>query len=414
MNKRWLKLLNMLQQPESRVTLAQLYSKAVSFAIFALISRNMGATDYAHFVLIFAIISMITEIGSSGLLQGVLRYAATNQGNVEQYAEITTTSLVNGVVIAILLQVLLGLVYVFSPQSILNGIVTWMALFLFAITLMSIANTLFNGFGEYGRLFFSLATNSTALLCFVTIAYLAQQLTPANLILCYSLSALCSVGLQAFFLRPRLQIAYKPQITSAIFGFGKWYLLWAVFSILENKIDIFVLAKFASKEQLAAFDVSSKFLQIMQLLFNSSAMVAMPELIAADQNNELLSNVRSKIKNTIKKLIWINIALVPITTISIHFYYSGRYELSTICYIIQACGLVPFIMTLRPSTELYRLNKPKYLVAISCAVGIIKMITSAILVAYFAAIGAALAFVVTQLASLMLFNLTVKKITKIA
>lgn len=394
--------------PEAHVAISNIFNKAVSFLVFSLISKHLLPGEYANFVIIMAVILAVSELGNTGILQGVTRHLAVCRANSNSVDGVVFTALINGILIFLFIMVFfaLGIEFGFLNDAVRDNSVL-MSLYIVLSILMSIFNSTFNGLGRYSEYAFTLVISGSVLLLSTLFLFVFNDLSVSVLLGAYILSMSFSIFFQAYRLRDFIDLKYKSHITNNIWSFGKWYTVWAVFSILDNKFEVFLMSAISSPIQLAVYDVSTKYLLLVQVFISSAVTILNPELVAAKTDIELCV-IKNKTKRIQRLLLLWCIMSIPIVYYFIDYYYGGRYDQSGFCYMIQSIGVVFLIYTFPLSAEIYRLGKPQFFMIAAITSALTKILFSLLLIPVWGSIGAAICFVLSSVAVYILTLLYVR------
>lgn len=194
--------------------------------------------------------------------------------------------------------------------------------------------------------------------------------------------------------------------------FGIWMFIWAIFCVLQSRIDLIMLAQLTTLEQVAYYDLAMKYTRPFMMIFAAYGQVLNPLMAGCKTIDEL----RLSVKKTYSFLIRFSLVLLILIVLA-------KYMIMEIVGIEYGNSIVPlqviffslifFIWTMPFNTALYALKKP-YVFSVETIFGVIvTIIGNYFLLPLYGAIGAAYVFLVVQIASLIIskifYSVYVKK-----
>lgn len=215
-----------------------------------------------------------------------------------------------------------------------------------------------------------------------------------------------SMGVTYWFLRRdfSLGLEYRREatkITKNLNNFSKWMVIWAVFSVLQSRIDIIMLAQMTNTTQVAFYDLAMKCTRPLMMVFVAYGQVLTPLMAGYNCIEELKGYVRGTYRflKILSILLVTSIILAePILMILI----GDQYIKSVLPLQIILFSLIFFVWTMPYNTALNALRKP-YVFSIETFLGIIITVGgNYCLLQEYGAIGAAVTFAIVQVVALIL------------
>lgn len=394
----------------SQVFIAQSATKAVSFLVFVIMSKSLAREQYSQFVLLFAFLGMATEIGSVAFLQSMARFAAEHRNERSRHGSIILTAFVGGTFAgAFLAMITLILLKIDFVPSAIRYSIHAVLIYIVAMVSTSSINAVFNGLGLHRTYLISLLTNSFALLAFTILAENQYGLSLHNVPYVYAFSAILQVLFQLIFLVRKKPRAIEFKSYKYIITYGTWYLLWSVFSIIESKVDVFIIDASGFRNDVAAYDVSLRFLQIIQVVATTISTVALPQLLAAGKDPSDLEKARGSIRRNVRYAALLNFLLIPVVICFVYVYYGGRYNEIFYLYPLHAVAMFFFLANLPLTAEIYRLGAVRYFFFASIIVAAAKLPLSYLLTGQLGIMGTALSFIASQIVAFAFFFIAVRQ-----
>jgi O-antigen/teichoic acid export membrane protein len=374
-------------------------------------SKSLARDQYSQFVLLFAFLAMATEIGGVAFLQSMARFAAEHRKERSRHGSIILTALVGGIGAgAIIVMLTLFLLQINLVPSAIKYSIHAILIYLVAMVSTSSINAVFNGLGLYRAYLVSLLTNSLSLLVLTVFVESRYGLNLCNIPYVYAFSVILQILFQLLFLARKKASVIEFKSYRYIFTFGTWYLLWSIFSIVESKIDVFIIDASGFKNDVAAYDVSLRFLQIIQMVATTISTVGLPRLLAAGKDPLDLGRARAWIQKKAWLAALLNVALVPVVIYFVYIYYDGRYNEIFYLYPLHAIAILFFLANLPLTAEIYRIGAVRYFFFASILVAVVKLPLSYLLTGLFGIVGTALSFIASQIVAFVFFYITTRRL----
>lgn len=396
----------------SYTVMASILNQLRGFLLVWTAIKFLSVEDYGKLVLVTFFITTIIELSDFGVNLSTTRFVAQYYQSRE-YKKFFTTIIysIKRKLIAFCL-VATGLVF-FSEEVaaiIFNDVTLEKYVYLSIIAIFFGMNASVFGAVIQGKQSFSriLHISIGAFSCFggfFLVLLFLGGLTFDGFILLNILVVISSCLFGFFYLRRDIciaskYIAYTKAISSEFNKFGNWMLIWSIFVIIKSKIDVFMLAHLATTEQVALYDVASKFTKPMMLVFSSYGQVITPLFAGV----KVLGELRRLVAQTRKMCIIMTVGLVigiVMAPYLIEIVIGGEYYKSVSSLQLIMFSLVFFVWTMPYNTTLFALNKP-FVFSIDTVIGLmVTLIGNVLLIPLMGAEGASLTVVFVNLASLI-------------
>jgi O-antigen/teichoic acid export membrane protein len=385
--------------------------KIFGFLIFAIVSKTLPQSEYAKYAYYIFIIGIALELVNSGLIQGVQNEVSKNISN-EKYLKLLIDSSVSlGFLFSIASAIfVIGYLSVDKIDGKIDGISPklYIGLFIYIIfsTAYSVMNIIYIGIKESKQYFYSIITQGIIALVLVILLLVNEYKSPDNILICIGVSYVAGTLLQMKWIRPSFSISSKA--ISKLFSKGKWYALWSFASIIESRVELYLLSVLSTPKSFAIFDVSTKYLLIGQVLTLTLAQKFLPEILGSRSASDIKEQLSVLDKTTYKLILFNFILSIPVA-VFIFIFYSGEYNESIYCFVILTLAMTFNIRNMNNTTKIISNEKEYLLFVVMIIVILIKIPVSWLLIVNLKEIGASISVLLAQALSFVMFAVTAKK-----
>lgn len=374
--------------------------------------KTLPVDIYGQLVLITLLIGTVVDLSDLGVNVSTTRFVAQyyQQKKKTEYFSTIYYSFKRklwaflGIVIVLLL-IPGQLSELFFKDRSLEVYIYLSILGIFSGMFYGLESSIIQGKKEFKKLLYISLCAFAVLGIFIGVVYYFKFLDLKSFFFLNILVTISSFGIGTYFLQDDLKISlrykkYAYKIKGAFNNFGNWMLVWSVFVIIKSKLDIFMMAHLSSDQEIAYYDLASKFTKPVMLVFNSYGQVLVPELSGL----KTIEDVKITLKSTKKFCFIMTIGLVTLFLIApylIHLIIGGRYDAAISPLRILILSLIPFVWTMPYNTAFFVLNKP-YVFTVDTIIGfIITVVGNYLLLPKYGAIGATITVLCVNLASLI-------------
>ena len=373
-------------------------------------TQLLSVGEYGIFTLLVTLIMTAIDLSDLGINASTTRFVAQYHQHRQKenmlmaiwYA--TSRKCRNAVLIAIILVVgakpISNLLFLTEDWSYLVAIAASGVVF---GLLNGLSTAIYQGKQDFHRIFQIAVYLFVITMVLVFVAYVCHYLSLEGFIWLHILILGISVVFSGWFLRKDIRdsFAYRSQV-SRIKGefnqFGKWMFLWAVFCVLQSRIDLVMLAQMTSTVQVAYYDLAMKYTRPLMMVFSAYGQVLNPLMAGYRNKAELLSYV----KQTYSFLWKLSVGLILMIFLAkplVLLIVGEAYSNSVLPLQIVLAALIFFCWTMPFNTAIYALKKP-YVFTIETIVGLlITVVGNYLLLGAYGATGAAMTFAIVQLVS---------------
>lgn len=397
---------------DSMLTLSgNLIAQFLSLFVIIIVSRFLSVAEYGIYSVLNNISSFVQDMADMGMNGAITRFVAEFRANdeLEKENQVIRYSIKRKLINLVIVFILLVLCAKPIASYWLHDSSKYQYIYLIILTcafslLVSAIRSILQGRLEFKRYFISVVAwnfvwaGTIVLMAFsnnltVVSSIIAGVVSGAiNLILCIKL-----VGIDIS------QVIYTKEINEEVKNkfnnFGNWMLLWALFAILQSKLDVFMLASFTTTEQVSYYDIASKVIKPVLMVVSAYAQVLNPQFASMDRN-KLKERIKAVAKfiGLISAVIIVGIILVgPV----INLVFGHKYDNSIIPAQMLLFAIIFYVWTVPFNSALYALNKP-FIFTLAAFIGlIVTAIGDYLLLGEYGAKGAAFTFIAAQIVGLI-------------
>lgn len=411
-----LDLKNKLLDKSAKDTILTLISNAssqvLSFFVTIMVSKSLSVTNFGLYSVINSVTSFITDLADLGMNSSLTRFVSEchAQNLVRQENKIISYTIRKKIVSLLFVLVLLFLFsrpiakYIFHDEQLYYYVIFIFVSSGFSL-LVGALRAVLQGRREFHK--FSLVVVMWNLIWagVIFLFYFLGKLSvlssllagiisgSVNLFLCVKLTDL---KLSKLLNCTDLEASYKRQLNN----FSNWMIVWSVFSILQSKADVFLLATLTTKAEVSYYEIASKIIKPVLMVIASYSQVLNPQFASIDRNK-----LHDKIIE-IRKFIFILSGFVIIFLIMVgpilNFIWGIKYAKSIIPAQMLLIAIIFYAWTVPFNSALYALNKPHIFTIAALAGLVVTIIGDILLLPKYGAIGASITYIFAQIIGLVI------------
>lgn len=359
-------LYGLFRKDTASVLIGNITSRLISFVLFYGLARSLGAENYGILAIVLVGVATVVEMASAGVNASLIRYSARNHGDVIYLRKLMSTSFFNMILLGIFI---VGLAVIFS--SAISNLFFKVSDYKYLVICggVAIALTLFFGqftsyllglkrFKEYA-LVIVLLPLSRLILFSVILFFL--EITPYIAIGIFIFSTFITLFISyKYILNEKISIkSYSNKINRDTFSFGKWMFFWAIVVAIQAKADVYFVGYYLTMVDVANYDVATKFIAMIMVVFTSYSAVLKPRMSALNDVDE----IRKEVMNTTRPVSIICIFIIICSILLpylVSVFYSDEFSQSAILLSCMLPSLVFFVFTLPLNNSIFALGKSKY------------------------------------------------------
>ena len=411
---------------DSALTLSgNLIAQFLSLFVVIIVSRFLSVAEYGIYSILNNISSFVQDMADMGMNGAITRFVAEFRANneIKKESQIICYSIRRKLINLIIVFIVLVLCAKPIASYWLHYSSKHQYIYLIILTcafsiLVSALRSILQGRLEFKKYFISVViwnlvwAGVIALMAFINKLTVASSIIAGavsgaiNLILCINLVKL---DFKQVLNTKKIDEDVKKKFNS----FSNWMLLWALFAILQSKLDVFMLASFTTIEQVSYYDIACKVIKPVLMVVSAYAQVLNPQLASLDKS-KLKERIRvvTKFIGLISTAIVIGIIIVgPV----INLVFGHKYDNSIVPTQMLLFAIIFYVWTVPFNSALYALNKP-YVFTLAAFIGlIVTAVGDYLLLGQYGVIGAAFTYIAAQIVGLVVaicsYIIVVKKET---
>lgn len=407
-----MKVKNKMFKSVSYVLSANFISQIESFIFVIMVTKVLSVEQYGIYTVVMMLINMVTDLSDMGMNSAVTRFSAQyySSNEIDKEKELVLIAfkrkLINSLIVV-------GFIIISSKSISLYFLKTSSYKIFFIISAIGILFSLINGLNisvlqgrqQYKKYSISVVTTNLLTLIILVILFLINKISIASLLIVNVVSIVFSCIVSYIFVGYKVNLIFKiskisDSVKSNFSSFGRWMLIWSVFSILQSRIDTFMLAKLTTVTEVSYYDIAMKMSKPILMVVSSYSQVLNPMMATLNGKSE----IKKKLNDIVKFIMFLSaIIIVAIMTSKflIRLFFSNKYDSSILPFQIILFSLIFYIWTAPYNSALYALNKPQ----IFCFASFLGLITTIlgnfILLNRYGAVGASITFLFAQIVALV-------------
>lgn len=407
MNKLIYKLKSKTAKDSFLVLISNVFSQFLNFIVVVILGRFFSVAEYGVYSVLNNISSFVSDMADMGMNGAITRFTAEAHGKGEKKNEelLIIYSIKRKIISLIIVFVFLTIFAKTIAKHWLHDPYLYRYIYIVIVTcgltlFVSALNAVLQGRQEFKKYFISIVT-ANIIWCFsIVIMTLFDHVTIFSSIISQVLSGtvnlfVCWHFVKLSITKSKIREPLDYEIKRKFNSFGFWMLLWAIFAILQSRLDIFMLASLTTPEQVSYYDIASKVLRPVMVFISAYSVVLNPQLVTLD---------KLQLKSKVKKIslfisfetIVIIIAIFIVKPI-IMLVFGSKYINSIVPAQLLLFAIIFYVWTVPFNGALYALNKP-YFFTLTAFLGlIVTAIGNYFLLGEYGAIGASITFIAAQL-----------------
>lgn len=409
---------------DSALTLTgNLIAQILSLVVVVIVSRFLSVTEYGIYSILNNISSFVQDMADMGMNGAITKFVAEFRAKKEFDKEKQVIyysirrKLFNLVIVFIVLVLFAKPIAAYWLHDSSKYHYIYLIILTCAFSLLvSALRAVLQGRLEFKRYFISVVIWNAVWACTIVIMVLINKLTVASSIIAGIISGIVNLFLCINLVELDCKkVIYTKKIDTAIKkkfnNFGNWMLLWALFAILQSKLDVFMLASFTTTEQVSYYDIASKVVKPILMVISAYAQVLNPQFASISE-----TGLKDKIR-TVAKFVGLVSGLIIIAIIAVRpaikIIFGNKYDNSILPAQMLLFAIIFYIWTVPFNSALYALNKP-YVFTLAALIGlIVTAVGDFLLLGKYGVIGAASTYIAAQIVGLIVaggaYFITVKK-----
>lgn len=401
------KLNNKTLKDSSLILSGNLISQIVSMFVTIIVSRSLSVIDYALYSILNNISSFVTDMADMGMNSAITKFVAEYRLKGEIKKE-------NQLIRYALKRKLINLIIVFFVLTIgarpiaahwLHDDTLFFCVYLVIVTtafslFVTALRAVLQGRQEFKKYFITVVTWSFIWCGSIMFIEAIGRLTIFSSVLSSALSGSINLVLCIYLVHLNIHesipfIKIDKCVKKKFNNFGYWMLLWALFAILQSKLDVFMLATFTTSEEVSYYDIAAKMTKPILMLISSYAQVLNPQFASIPK-----LKIRKKINSIIKPTILISIGIVACIFLVepiIQIIFGHKYDMAIFPARLLFIAILFYVWTVPFNSALYALDKA-YIFTLAAFIGlIVTAIGDYLLLSDYGAIGAAITYIIAQI-----------------
>ena len=377
------------------VFLGTFVNAVIGALVFTLLPRILGSFNYGLFSTVLATEVLVVRLTSLGVDSGIFKFAHKNSRNANSILSIAFKSyLLIGFLVAVI-----G--YLISPtvaKALNQPQITSLLRLAFATTIFfHLTNLFFVGLQakqQFFKSYLPLIANNIARLIFIVIGSLFFVMNLYQLTFIYFIVTIISTILGRYFLPIKL-VPIDKQLSKAFYKFNIWVAL--AFGIASIPLDNYFLLKIAGPVQTGLYAAPLKIMTFTQDFGGSISRVLATRFVSFNSHQKAIEFTK-KLSPLILFFTFGFLALIVLAKPVTLILFGNEFIGSISVLQILSVGLIFFFATTIPSAIiLYYFGASSVTFFITLARATVFLILLFLLVRPYQAVGAAYAFVLTEI-----------------
>ena len=338
----------------------------LGFAALLLTTNTMGAASYGLFALALTVLTMTAELADMGVNAGMIRHASAHLGRGDRSAAHGVLSaalrmkLVTALAGGLLVAATAGPVARALGRPEAAPLVRIAALGLAGAVLLGLTSAVLQAHQRFARNAVLGACHWGVRLLGTGVLVISGNLDPVRLLWLYAASPwlLFLLGLA---LIPRGSLSWRRwdrDRAREVIHFGRWLALWALFSILLNRVDLLLLAALSVDAEVGYYAASRRVTLLVTLLANAYLMTLIPHLSRLADRAALQRALRHARFVSLAVAAGILLVLVPLSPWLVRA-FGPEFSAGGGVLALLLVGTLFHALTLPYNSALYALNRPQ-------------------------------------------------------
>jgi O-antigen/teichoic acid export membrane protein len=390
-------------------------SKIMGLVSFTILTRILGPQEYGIYSLAMMVLSMAIELSDLGINASTIRYGAQYfaQEDWESLKRLYSIVLKSRLGVSL---IVFGIGYFMSlPLANLiyhDATKSYYLVIAFGGIFFALINSAFNSIlqasQKFKQLFWVNLAYGTFVLVGIAILAWSGRLTSINALYINLIAPLSSTILAYFFI-PRNLIdlnKWDNGIASKVFHFGKWMALWAFATIIQSRLDTFMLSSLSTTTEVGYFSAAYRIATLAQIIPVAYGTVLNPKISSLRERETLWVEFKKSLKIVVilSLIICLGIFIAPWI---IPLLTGPKYLQSITMLQIQLIGMALFSLNLPFSSTIYAIEKSFVFATISIVGIVLTFVCNIILIPLYGAVGSSITFTMSQAISVLFCSIIV-------
>lgn len=411
-----MKLLNKIKNKTANdsmlVLFGNLVSQTLSLVVAIVVSRILSVADYGVYSILNNISSFVQDMADMGMNSSITRFVAQFRACDDKHKE-------NQIIYYSLKRKSMNTIIVFTILILFAKLISfywlqdeskYLYVYLIAVTcsfslFVSAFRSILQGRLEFKKYVISVIVWSIVWAGLIILMALTNKLTVSSSIMAGAASGAISLVLCINLVKLNVKDLLQSKIIESdikrLFNnFGNWMMLWALFAILQSKLDIFMLAFFTTTEEVSYYDIASKVIKPLLMVVSAYAQVLNPQFASIEK-----TKIKKRIKSVSKFIAFISVVIILAIFFvepAIKLFFGNRYDNSILPAQLLLFAIIFYVWTVPFNSALYALNKP-YIFTLGALLGlIVTAVGDYWMLNKYGAVGAALTYILAQIVGLIL------------
>lgn len=400
------------------VTLSSYLNKFLGLLSIYILSSKLSTTEYGTLTIQLTIIYAISELAQIGSTSATTRFISIffSEKKLEKIGKLLCSQLVTLIVISAIVVVgkfyFLDVIFLNEKASYHRDIMIAVVFGVIFQIIFSLFDSTLKGLENFKTYFVFNFLSSILRIISILLLFKFNSATIPLLIYSHSIPLIFSIAFAMTYIF-KVGISYKfflfdISVLKETFSFSKWMILFSLVFIIQTRVDIFILSKYSTIEEVAYFDIANKLIGIFTLAIGSYSIVFNPRFSRIKNNESFKIEMRRNLKFIIL-LILVVLISIPIVPIILDFIFNNKYNNSIVPLQIMQGSLVFYCITAYFNTGLFGLGKSNAFFLNILVQTIINIVLSYILVPRYGAIGSAISMIFFNLSSTIITYFLYKK-----
>lgn len=395
------------------------FCRGLSFLTSMILARHMGAGNFGIFTIFFTIMMLFWQFPA--IIDSIYVRFAKAEKKEERLEYIKTAFLMKCAIFAALVVLAYPLAYVLSHFAFKKpALIFDLTAAVIAGASLSIFTSLEGIYQAEEKFHIYAVLNSVfyaaVFLLVVVFILLVPTVTPFIVVLIYSISAVFAGSLGAFFLvrltKPPFRINFH--LLNQMMHFGKWLLAFTFIELLLQRLDVLVLARLVSYEELGIYSVAVRIAMFAMILSAASSAIFMPKGCESLKSRKHLKSYFKESLVVTSGLSLVILALIATAPLLIKFFFGTQYFNSLPAARVLLLDTI-FVMLYMPFGYLFLAKgDTKILFVFMCIKLGITVSAMFILVPHLGVVGAAMSFVIASFSCLLIILIKSAQVVKLS
>lgn len=200
----------------------------------------------------------------------------------------------------------------------------------------------------------------------------------------------------------RLEFVDKPkkissEIKKEIWDYSSWLGLWSIIAIIGTRVDQVVIVNTLGLKEIAIYNIAFQFMVFYNMISSSLSTIITPAINSALTKESMIKIIKKSFLVIISIVVVLSVMVVPSSWV-ITLIYGNKYVGAQSVYIILSFGMIVSIISF-PVSLIVQYYKKTYFFALGSFLNLmLTLIFNIILIPKLNIVGAAIAFIITNLA----------------